>query len=180
MRSSVRSPGPRSDESPLPGLGEAHFRGGGTASRQSRHPTTPGLLPMWPSPGLFGKPFSGPSALVCLGPGPTESSAGIGKWGAAEEKEPGDLLTRRCDCRGTVISCRAHFKTYAGTLFCFQPSSSLWHDAFCVLVLTSAGAIQGTAFSHTIWVSQITSICSENRHRLLVRVVEGPAPSETV
>lgn len=165
--------GPRPEERRQPAL-QAAVRpspeGGGTAPAAA--PWTPAdprarQSPpgMRPGPRCFGKLLCGSNAL--LGPGPAESGAGIGRWGARGE-EPGDPLTPRCDFRGPIIpgtfGLLCWVNTVACWILCFG-TDFRWCDT-------------GDRFlSCTLWVSQITSICSKNKHRLLVRVVKCPVSS---
>lgn len=168
--------GPRPGPSPeerrepcLPGLGEAHFRGeGGTASLcrphdpRTLHPTPPGLHPRCPSPGRFGKTLSGPSAL--LRRGPRNRQAGRRRGGARRPPDP------RCDLRAPLyLAARGALWDFAAAGLVLLPAVLLAVTG-CILCLGTdfrwCDPVTAVSPARALWVAQIASICSRNKHRL--------------
>lgn len=119
MRSSS-CPGPRPEERREPVL-QASVRpspeGGGTAPRGPPRPAPASRRRICgPAQGALESSFV--ARTLCSGPGPKESGAGIGRWGAREE-EPGDPLTPRCDFRGPVIPGTFGLLCWVNTVACW-------------------------------------------------------------
>lgn len=172
-------PGPRFEkrrELALPGLGEAHLQEKEVVAlvppRGAPWTTAgpAGSRPVGVSPGCCVKapvPARRSSLLVL---GPAESGAGVGRWGEREEEignplySPGATspapeslsgLTFGLQCMRIVL-LSALLLTIRCWILSFGTDFRWCHAGDYLL-------------SWTPWVSHITSICSRNKHRLLIR-----------